>query len=151
MSNFANLVSDQVPGINQYEDIFNTLTQATKIIMEPTGDNARDNLNAATAVAGALTTFGWHIEGINKVSIIADVTRRIIELLRRYIVEEDPSERLADVIRNLIDNLNNYLNNNNNDDDINDTGAAAAAGGRRRKSRKYKKLRRSKKSKKSKK
>ena len=142
MSNFANLVSDQLPGINEYEDIFNTLTQATKIIMEPTGDNARDNLNAATAVAGALTTFGWHIEGINKVSIIADVTRRIIELLRRYIVEEDPSERLADVIRNLINNLNNYLDNN---------GAAAAAGGRRRKSRRYKKSRKSKKSKKTRK
>jgi len=142
MSNFANLVSDYLSEVNQYEDIFNTLAQAMRIIMEPTGNNARDNLNAANAVAGTLMTFGWDIEGTNKEQIIVDVTGRIIALLRRYLDEEDPSERTENVIRDLINNLNNYLDNN---------GAAAAAGGRRRKSRRYKKSRKSKKSKKTRK
>jgi hypothetical protein len=142
MSNFANLVSDYLSGIDQYEDIFNTLAQAMKLTMEPTGDNARDNLNAANAVAGTLMTFGWDIEGTNKEQIILDVTGRIILLLRRYLDEEDPSERTENTIRNLINNLNNYRDNN---------GAAAAAGGRRRKSRRYKKSRKSKKSKKTRK
>ena len=142
MSNFANLVSDYLHEVNEYEDIFNTLAQAMKIIMDPTGDNARDNLNAANAVAGTLMTFGWDIEGSNKGQIIVDVTGRIIELLRRYLDEGDPSERTENVIRNLINNLNNYIENN---------GAAAAAGGRRRKSRRYKKSRKSKRSKKTRK
>jgi type II secretory pathway component GspD/PulD (secretin) len=142
MSNFANLVSDYLSEVNQYEDIFNALAQAMKIIMEPTGDNARDNLNAANAVAGTLMTFGWDIEGTNKEQIIVDVTERIISLLRRYLDEEDPSERTENIIRGIIDNLNNYIENN---------GAAAAAGGRRRKSRRYKRSRKSKKSKKTRK
>jgi len=142
MSNFANLVSDYLSEVNQYEDIFNTLAQAMKLTMEPTGNNARDNLNAANAVAGTLMTFGWDIEGTNKGQIIVDVTERIISLLRRYLDEEDPSERTENIIRGIIDNLNNYIENN---------GAAAAAGGGQRKSRRYKKSRKSKRSKKTRK
>lgn len=142
MSNFANLVSDDLPGIDQYEDIFNTLAQAMKLTMEPTGNNARDNLNAANAVAGTLMTFGWDIEGTNKDQIIADVTGGVILLLRRYLDEEDPSERTENIIRDLINNLNNYNENN---------GPAPAAGGRRRKSRKSRRYKKSRKSKKSKK
>ncbi len=142
MSNFANLVSDDLPGIDQYEDIFNTLAQAMKLTMEPTGNNARDNLNAANVVAGSLRHFGWDVEENNKNQIIVNVTERIIELLRRYLDEEDPSERTENIIRDLINNLNNYIENN---------GPAPAAGGRRRKSRRYKKSRKSKKSKKTRK
>jgi hypothetical protein len=148
MSNFANLVSDYLPEVNQYEDIFNTLAQAMKITMEPTGNNGRDNVNAANAVAGALMTFGWDIEGSNKEQLIADITRRIIQLLRRYLVQGDPSETTENNIRSLINNLNNYLNHNDNNNQNNDNGASEAAGGRRRKSRKYKKSRKSKKSRK---
>ena len=150
MSNFVNLVSDDLPGIDQYEDIFNTLAQSVKTIMDPTGDIARDNLNAATAVSGTLTTFGWHIDEINKDQIIADVTRRVIALLRRYLLNEDPSETTENSINRLIANLNNYLNNNNNNNN-NDNGAAEAAGEHKRKSKKSRKSRKSRKSKKSRK
>ena len=160
MANFANLVDDMLPGINQYEDIFNTLAQAIKITMEPTGNNADDNFNAATAVGGALIASGWNIRRINKDRIIADVTRRIIMLLRRYLDTQDPSERTENAIYDIINNLNNYLNNNIDNDDFdsdNDSESGSpgqpynALGRRKRKSRKSRKTRKSRKSRKTRK
>jgi len=148
MANFTNYVANRLPGIEQYEDIFNTLAQANKITMDSTGNNERDNLNAAMAVGGALRFFGWNNEGINKNEIMANVARGINIFLERYLDEEEPSPITENTIRNLIADINNYLYNNIPN---NDNGAAAAAGGRRRKYRKSRKSKKSRKSRKSRK
>lgn len=157
-TNFARLVSDQLPDIDsdQYRDIFNTLAQAVKITMEPGDNNEDDNLNAATVVSGVLTADGWRIRRINKGMIITDIATRIKMLLERYMREEDTSQTTVNTIRNLITDINNYLrnnipNNNSDSDSDSDNGPAAAAGGRKRKSKKSRKPRKSRKSKKSRK
>lgn len=147
MSNFVNLVN--LPGINQYEDIFNTLTQARKLMMEPTGNNARDNLSAARYVERSLSASGWNEASQGRKGVLitnlAATTKRD---LTNYLDDEDPSERTGNIIRNLIRDIDNFLNNFINTNDI---GAAEAAGGRRRKSRRSKKSKKTRKSKKTKK
>ena len=147
MSNFVNLVN--LPGINQYQDIFNTLAQARKIIMEPTGNNTRDNLAAASYLERSLSASGWNEASQGeKVVLIRNLAATTKRDLTNYLNDEDPSERTGNVIRNLIRDIDNFLNNFINTNDI---GAAAAAGGRRRKSRRSKKSKKSKKTRKSKK
>ena len=147
MSNFVNQIN--LPGINQYEDIINTITQARKLMMEPTGNNARDNLAAASYVERSLSASGWNEASQGrKAELIINLAATTKRNLTNYLDDEDPSERTENVIRNLINDIDNYLNNFINTNDI---GAAEAAGGRRRKSRRYKKSRKSRKTKKSKK
>ena len=147
MSNFVNQIN--LPGINQYEDIINTITQARKLMMDPTGNNARDNLAAASYIERSLSASGWNEASQGrKAELITNLAANTKRGLINYLDDEDPSERTENVIRNLINDIDNYLNNFINTNDI---GAAEAAGGRRRKSRRYKKSRKSKKTKKSKK
>ena len=147
MSNFVNQIN--LPGINQYEDIINTITQGRKLMMEPTGNNARDNLAAASYVERSLSASGWNEASQGrKAELIINLAATTKRNLTNYLDDEDPSERTENVIRNLINDIDNYLNNFINTNDI---GAAEAAGGRRRKSRRYKKSRKSRKTKKSKK
>jgi len=147
MSNFVNQIN--LPGINQYEDIINTITQARKLMMEPTGNNARDNLAAASYIERSLSASGWNEASQGrKAELITNLAANTKRGLINYLDDEDPSERTENVIRNLINDIDNYLNNFINTNDI---GAAEAAGGRRRKSRRYKKSRKSRKTKKSKK
>jgi len=147
MSNFVNQIN--LPGINQYEDIINTITQARKLMMDPTGNNARDNLAAASYIERSLSASGWNEASQGrKAELITNLAANTKRGLINYLDDEDPSERTENVIRNLINDIDNYLNNFINTNDI---GAAEAAGGRRRKSRRYKKSRKSRKTKKSKK
>jgi len=147
MSNFVNQIN--LPGINQYEDITNTITQARKLMMDPTGNNARDNLAAASYIERSLSASGWNEASQGrKAELITNLAANTKRGLINYLDDEDPSERTENVIRNLINDIDNYLNNFINTNDI---GAAEAAGGRRRKSRRYKKSRKSRKTKKSKK
>lgn len=147
MSNFVNLVN--LHGINQYEDIFNTLAQSRKLMMEPTGNNTRDNLNAARYVERSLSAFGWNEASQGRKGILitnlAATTKRD---LTNYLDHEDPSMTTENTIRNLNRDIDNFLNNFINTNDI---GAAEAAGGRRRKSKKSRKSRKYKKSKKARK
>lgn len=147
MSNFANQIN--LPGINQYEDIINTITQARKLMMDPTGNNARDNLAAASYVERSLLASGWNEASQGRKAVLitnlASTTKRD---LTNYLDDEDPSMTTENTIRNLIRDIDNFLNNFIN---ANDIGAAEAAGGRRKKTRKYKKSKKSKKSKRSKK
>ena len=139
MSNFVNLVN--LDEIDQYEDIFNTLTQAREIMMDPGRIDHRPVKSiAATDVAESLLTSGWDEEKKEgKDVLMANLAATIKTELTEYL-DAEASGTTEDVIRNLIVNIDNYLNNNN-----------GTAGGRRRKSRKYKKSRKSKKSKKAKK
>ena len=139
MSNFVNLVN--LDDIDQYEDIFNTLTQAREIMMDPGRIDHRPVKSiAATDVAESLLTSGWDEEKKEgKDVLMANLAATIKTELTEYL-DAEASGTTEDVIRNLIVNIDNYLNNNN-----------GTAGGRRRKSRKYKKSRKSKKSKKAKK
>ena len=147
MSNFVNQIN--LPGINQYEDIINTITQARKLMMEPTGNNARDNLAAASYVERSLSASGWNEASQGrKAELITNLAANTKRGLINYLDYEDPSERTENVIRNLINDIDNYLNNFINTNDI---GAAEAAGGRRRKSRKSRRYKKSKKTRKSRK
>ena len=141
MSNFVNLVN--LDDIDQYEDIFNTLAHATKIMMDPGRiDNRPVNSIAATAVAESLLTSGWDEEKKEgKDVLMANLAATIRTELTEYL-DAEASGTTEDVIRNLIVNIDNYLNNNNN---------GAATGGRRRKSKKAKKSKKTRKSKKAKK
>ncbi len=143
MDNFANLMSTSLVGINQYADIFNTIAQARKLMMEPTGNPQEENLNAARSVAGALLNSGWN-RGDHGI-LIRNLSQQTIIDLEDYILEEDPSPITEDRMRQLIADITNYIDNND------DNGAAAAAGGRRRKSKKSRKNKKSRKSKKSRK
>ena len=147
MSNFVNQIN--LPGINQYEDIINTITQARKLMMDPTGNNARDNLAAASYVERSLSASGWNEASQGRkaelITNLAASTKRDLEI---YLDDQDPSERTGNIIRNLISDIDNFLNNFINTNDI---GAVEAAGGRRRKSKKSRKSRKSKKSKKTRK
>ena len=147
MSNFVNQIN--LPGINQYEDIINTITQARKLMMDPTGNNARDNLAAASYIERSLSASGWNEASQGrKAELITNLAANTKRGLINYLDDEDPSMTTENTIRNLIRDIDNFLNNFINTNDI---GAAEAAGGRRRKSRRYKKSRKSKKTKKSKK
>jgi hypothetical protein len=147
MSNFVNQIN--LPSINQYEDIINTITQARKLMMEPTGNNARDNLAAASYVERSLSASGWNEASQGrKAELITNLAATTKRALTNYLDDEDPSMTTENAIRNLISDIDNFLNNFINTNDI---GAAEAAGGRRRKSRRYKKSRKSKKTKRSKK
>lgn len=147
MSNFVNLVN--LPGINRYEDIFNTIAQARKLMMEPTGNSQAENLAAVRYVERSLSASGWNeaSQGI-KDEMIVNLAANTKRDLTNYLYEGDPSMTTENNINNLISIIDNYLNNFINTDD---NGAAEAAGGRRRKSRRYKKSRKSKKSKKTRK
>jgi len=138
MSNFTNYVAERLPGIDQYEDIFNTLAQARKLMMPPNTTNSV----AAYSVAGSLIAGGWNSPHTNKNEMISELANLTVIDLREYLDEEDPSPITENRIRELIADLNNYINNN---------AAAEAAGRRKRKSKKSRKLRKSRKSKKSKK
>lgn len=142
MSNFVNQVN--LPGINQYEDIINIIAQARKLMMEPTGNNARDNLAAASYIERSLSASEWNEASQGEKAILitnlASTTKRN---LTNYLDDEDPSMTTETAIRNLIRDIDNFLNNFINTNDI---GAVEAAGGRKRKSRKYKKSRKSRKS-----
>jgi hypothetical protein len=131
MDNFVNIVSNSLPGIHQYEDIFNTIAQARKIMMEP----GTTNQTAAQSVAGSLLASGWNQR--NRDTIIENLARITIIDLNDYILEEDPSPITEDRMRDLIADINNYLNNN---------GAAEAAGRHKRKSKKSRIRRSSRKS-----
>jgi hypothetical protein len=148
MSNFVNLAN--LPGIIQYEDIFNTIAQARKIMMEPTGNNQADNLAAVRYVERSLSASGWNEASQGrKDEMILNLAQTTKRDLTNYLDEEDPSMTTENTIRNnLIPTIDNFLNNFINTDDI---GAVEAAGGRRRKSRRYKKSRKSKRSKKTRK
>ena len=137
MSNFVNLVN--LPGINQYEDIFNIIAQARKTMMVPTGNNARDNLAAASYVERVLSASGWNEASQGrKAELITNLAATTKRDLTEYLDDEDPSMTTENTIRNLIIDINNFLNNFINTNDI---GAAEAAGGRRRKSKKLRKSR----------
>ena len=148
MSNFVNL--SNLPGINQYEDIFNTIAQARKLMMEPTGNSQAENLAAVRYVERSLSASGWNEASQGrKDEIIVNLAATTKRDLTNYLDDEDPSMTTENTIRNnLIPTIDNFLNNFINTDD---SGAAEAAGGRRRKSRRYKKSRKSKKSKKTRK
>ena len=138
MSNFVNLVN--LDDIDQYEDIFNTLAHATKIMMDRGRiDDRLVDSRAATAVAESLLTSGWDEEKKEgKDVLMANLAATIRTDLTEYL-DAEASGTTENVIRNLIVNIDKYLNNNNNNDN------GAATGGRRRKSRKSKKTRKSKK------
>lgn len=140
MSNFVNLVN--LDEINQYKDIFNTLAHAREIMMDPGRIDHRPVKSiAATDVAESLLTSGWDEEKKEgKDVLMANLAATIKTELTEYL-DAEASGTTEDVIRNLIVNIDNYLNNNNN----------GTAGGRRRKSRKYKKSKKTRKSKKAKK
>ena len=147
MANFANYVTNNLPGINEYEDIFNTIAQARKLMMEPTGNPQQENLAAAHSVAGSLLNSGWN-QGNNGI-LIRNLSEQTITDIQEYISEEDPGLITQSRLRKLQTDIQNYIDNN-----VDNNLAAAAAGGRRRKSkksRKSKKLRKYKKSRKSKK
>ena len=150
MSNFVNQIN--LPGINQYENSINIITQARKIMMRPTGNNAHDNLAAASYVERVLSASGWNEASQGrKAELITNLAATTKRDLTEYLDDEDPSMTTENTIRNLIRDIDNYLNNFINTSDI---GAAEAAGGRRRKSKKsrtYKKSRKSRKLKKSRK
>ena len=147
MSNFVNQVN--LSGINQYEDIINIIAQARKIMMDPTGNNARDNLAAASYVERSLSASGWNEASQGrKAELITNLAATTKRDLTNYLDDEDPSMTTENVIRNLIRDIDNFLNNFINTNDI---GAAEAAGGRRRKSRRSKKSKKSKKTRKSRK
>ena len=144
MSNFVNLAN--LPGINQYEDIFNTIAQARKLMMEPTGNSQAENLAAVRYVERSLSASGWNESSQGrKDEIILNLAATTKRDLTNYLDDEDPSMTTENTIRNLIRNIDNFLNNFINTDD---NGAAPAAGGRRRKSRRYKKSKKSRKSRK---
>ena len=149
MANFANYVTNNLPGINEYEDIFNTIAQARKLMMEPTGNPQQENLQAARYVERSLSASGWNEASQGEKAILirnlAATTKRD---LTNYLNDEDPSMTTEKTIRNLISVIDNYLNNFINTNDI---GAAEAAGGRRRKSRKSRRYKKSKKTRKSRK
>jgi hypothetical protein len=128
MDNLVNIVSHSLPGIDQYEDIFNTIAISRKLMMSP----RTSNQTAAQSVAGSLLASGWN-RG-NRDSIIENLARTTIADLNDYILEEDPSPITEDRMRDLIADINNYLNNN---------GAAEAAGRHKRKSKKSRKSRKS--------
>jgi len=138
MSNFVNLVN--LDDIDQYEDIFNTLAHATKIMMDRGRiDDRLVDSRAATAVAESLLTSGWDEEKKEgKDVLMANLAATIRTDLTEYL-DAEASGTTENVIRNLIVNIDKYLNNNNNNDN------GAATGGRRRKSRKSKKTRKSRK------
>ena len=147
MANFVNYVTNNLNGINEYEDIFNTIVQARKLMMEPTGNSQAENLAAAHSVAGSLLNSGWN-QGNNGI-LIRNLSEQTITDILDYILEEDPGETTENRLRQLQTDIQNYIDNN-----VDNNLAAAAAGGRRRKSRKSrksKKLRKYKKSRKSKK
>jgi hypothetical protein len=143
MSNFVNPIN--FPGDDQYEDIFNTLAHATKIMMDRGRiDDRLVDSRAATAVAESLLTSGWDEEKKEgKDVLMANLAATIRTDLTEYL-DAEASGTTENVIRNLIVNIDKYLNNNNNDN-------GAATGGRRRKSRKYKKSKKTKKSRKTRK
>ena len=142
MSNFVNLVN--LDEIDQYEDIFNTLAHATEIMMDPGRiDNRSVNSIAATDVTESLLTSGWDEEKKEgKDVLMANLAATIRTDLTEYL-DAEASGTTENVIRNLIVNIDKYLNNNNDN--------GAATGGRRRKSRKYKKSKKTKKSRKTRK
>ena len=108
MSNFVNQIN--LPGINQYEDIINTITQARKLMMEPTGNNARDNLAAASYVERSLSASGWNEASQGrKAELITNLAANTKRGLINYLDYEDPSERTENVIRNLINDIENKL------------------------------------------
>ena len=144
MANFANYVTNNLHGINQYEDIFNTITQARKIMMDPTGNPQQENLAAAHSVAGSLLDSGWN-QGNNGI-LIRNLSEQTITDIQEYILDEDPSETTEITMRQLKNYIQNYIDNN-----VDNNLAAAAAGGRRRKSKKSRKYKKSRKSKKSRK
>jgi len=133
MDNLVNIVSHSLPGIDQYEDIFNTIAISRKLMMSP----RTSNQTAAQSVAGSLLASGWN-QG-NRDSIMENLARTTIADLNDYILDEDPSPITENRMRDLIADINNYLNNN---------GAAEAAGRHKRKSKKSRKSRKSRKSKK---
>ena len=133
MDNLVNIVSHSLPGIDQYEDIFNTIAISRKLMMSP----RTSNQTAAESVAGSLLASGWN-QG-NRDSIMENLARTTIADLNDYILDEDPSPITENRMRDLIADINNYLNNN---------GAAEAAGRHKRKSKKSRKSRKSRKSKK---
>jgi len=142
MSNFVNQVN--LPGINQYEDIINIIAQARKIMMEPTGNNARDNLAAASYLERSLSASGWNEASQGgKAVLITNLAATTKRNLINYLDDEDPSMTTENTIRNLIRDIDNFLNNFINTNDI---GAVEAAGGRRKKSRKLRKTKKSRKS-----
>jgi hypothetical protein len=133
MDNLVNIVSHSLPGIDQYEDIFNTIAISRKLMMSP----RTSNQTAAQSVAGSLLASGWN-QG-NRDSIIENLARATVADLNDYILDEDPSPITENRMRDLIADINNYLNNN---------GAAEAAGKHKRKSKKSR-IRRSRSSRKS--
>ena len=133
MDNLVNIVSHSLPGIDQYEDIFNTIAISRKLMMGP----RTSNQTAAQSVAGSLLASGWN-QG-NRDSIMENLARTTIADLNDYILDEDPSPITENRMRDLIADINNYLNNN---------GAAEAAGRHKRKSKKSRKTRKSRRSKK---
>ena len=143
MANFANYVTNNLPGINEYEDIFNTIAQARKLMMDP----GTTNQTAANSVAGSLLNSGWN-QGNNGI-LIRNLSEQTITDIQEYILEDDPGPTTQIRLHQLQTDIQNYIDNN-----VDNNLAAAAAGGRRRKSkksRKSKKLRKYKKSRKSKK
>ena len=133
MDNLVNMVDENLPGIHEYEDIFNTIAISRKLMMPP----RTSNQTAAQSVAGSLLASGWN-RG-NRDSIIENLARTTMADLSDYILEEDPSPITEDRMRELIADINNYLNHN---------GAAEAAGRHKRKSKKSR-IRRSRSSRKS--
>jgi len=128
MDNLVNMVDENLPGIHDYEDIFNTIAISRKLMMPP----RTSNQTAAQSVAGSLLASGWN-RG-NRDSIIENLARTTIADLNDYILEEDPSPITENRMRDLIADINNYLNHN---------GAAEAAGRHKRQSKKSRKSRKS--------
>ena len=131
MSNFANQV--EINGIHQYENIFNTIVESRKLLVEPTPTDH----NAVQYVEQVLVASGWNQPGVNRDRIIKNLARTTISDLNYYLYEEVPSDDTR--IRELINKIWNYINNND------------VARGRKRKSRKSKKSKKYRKSKKSRK
>ena len=111
--------------------------------MGPTGNNAHDNLAAASYVERVLSASGWNEASQGrKAELITNLAASTKRDLTNYLNDEDPSMTTENAIRNIISDIDNFLNNFINTNDI---GAVEAAGGRKRKSRTYKKSRKSRK------
>ena len=110
MANFANYVTNNLPGINEYEDIFNTIAQARKLMMEPTGNPHQENLAAAHSVAGSLLNSGWN-QGNNGI-LIRNLSEQTITDIQEYILEGDPGETTENTMRQLKNYIQNYIDLN---------------------------------------
>jgi hypothetical protein len=133
MSNFTNYVEINIR--EEYQDIFNTIAQSRKLMMDP----GTTNQQAAEYVEQTLVESRWNQPGVNRDRLIMNLAITTIEDLNNYLNNEDPGHITEIRIRQLISEINNYIINNE------------LAEGHKRKTRKSKKSRKSRKSRRSRK